>query len=337
MLRPGRGFGSSLVVLALASTPAPEGHTPAGAPLVGLDAREARPAGLRAQRQGAPESEKAGAAEAGAVADSDAFALELARGDERYALRGAGATGARALPGPVEEAIDSYRRALSLRPDSAEARARLLRALFFRATFCGASLDERRRLFQEARGLAEDGVARLEGAVGGTKGEQRRAALRALPGATRLLLWAAIAWGEWAQLQSRLAAARAGAPGRIRDLAEQVIELDPALEEGGGFRVLGRLHDQSPKIPFVTGFVSRGKAVALLRKAYETSPINSVNRFFLADALLRHERRSRPEALRLLETLASSDARPEYRVEDAHYAGLASELLARSRPASAGP
>jgi tetratricopeptide (TPR) repeat protein len=308
MLPPGRGFRSSVVALALASGPAAEGRTPALAALVAPDTPEA-----------------------------EAFASELARGDERYAARAAGAADGRALPGPVEQAIESYRRAVSLQPDSAEARARLLRALFFRATFCGATVDERRRLFQDARGVAEAGVARLESAVAGTQGEPRRAALRAIPGAPRMLLWTAVAWGEWAQLQSRLAAARAGAPGRVRDLAEEVIELDPALEEGGGYRVLGRLHDQSPRIPFVTGFVSRARAVAFLRQAYAVSPINSVNRFFLADALLRHEPRSRPEAIRLLETLASGDARPEYRVEDAHYARLASELLARSRSASALP
>lgn len=259
--------------------------------------------------------------------DEPAFGGALARANQQYLLRAAGAEGAAARTGPVEEAITGYRTALSLRPESNEARWRLLRALFFRASFCGALPDERKTLLEEARRIADEGVARLASAVAGRQGEARLAALREIPAAGELCYWAAVAWGEWALGRSRLAAARAGAPGRIRDLAQTVIDLDPALEEGGGHRLLGRLHDQSPRVPFVSGFVSRAKALAHLRQAYAAFPDNTVNQVFLAEALLRHDPAQREEALRLLERCASVEPRAEYLVEDRHFADLARRLL----------
>jgi hypothetical protein len=255
----------------------------------------------------------------------------LAEADDHYARRAEGARGELALPGPVEAAIAGYRRASSLHPTSTEARFRLLRALFFRATFCGAGGEEKRRLFEEARHIGDDGVTRLEKAAAGRKGVSRVAALRGMPGAGEVYFWAGVAWGEWALLRSRLAAAGAGAPGRIRDVAQTVIDVDPDMEEGGGYRLLGRLHDQSPSVPFLTGWVSHETALVCLRKAYAVAPYNTVNQVFLAEAILRHDPRHREEALTLLARCAAVEPRDEYRVEDAHYAALARGLLAGVR------
>jgi tetratricopeptide (TPR) repeat protein len=227
----------------------------------------------------------------------------------------------------VEEAIADYRRALTLRPDSAEARFRLLRALFFRAKFCGGDAPERRRLSEEAREVANDGLDRLEERTGGKPGPESLSALRAAPGAAELLYWCSVAWGEWALNHNRLSAAGAGAPRRIRDLAQVVIDLDPALEEGGGYRILGRLHDQCPSVPLVSGWVSRQTALDSLRKAYAAFPDNAVNQLFLAEAILRHDPAHREEARAILARLASAPPRQEYRVEQAYYVALAQERL----------
>jgi hypothetical protein len=265
-----------------------------------------------------------------AAEDAD-FAEMLGRADEQYAGRGEGARGMVALPGPVDQAIASYRLALSKRPDSMEARFRLVRAIFFRASFCGSAPELRKRLFEDARQIAEEGVAKLERAASSRKGAARIAAFRDTPGAAEMLFWAGVAWGEWALRCGRLAAARAGAPGRIRDLAQATIDIDPDLEEAGGRRLLGRLHDLCPRVPLVTGFVSRDKGLDNLRKAYAAFPYNSVNQFFLADAILRHESGNHAEARALLTRCAAAEPRPEYRVEDAHYAALARDLLSTLR------
>jgi tetratricopeptide (TPR) repeat protein len=269
-----------------------------------------------------------------AAEEAPAFRAALARGDEHYAGRAEGAQGAVARAGPVDEAITGYRIALSLRPDSTEARYGLVRALFFRANFCGSAPELSKRLFEEARQIGEEGVARLEPAIGDKKGAARVAALRELPGAAEMVFWAGVAWGEWALRSGRVAAARAGAPGKIRDLAQTTIDVDPRLEEAGGHRLLGRLHDLCPRVPLFTGFVSRRKALENLRKAYAAFPGNTVNQFLLADAILRHDERNREEARTLLARCAAEEPRAEYRVEDAHYAALAGALMASLRQAA---
>src|SRR6185503_3340067 len=103
---------------------------------------------------------------------------------------------------------------------------------------------------------------------------------------------------------------------------------DPSFEQGGGERILGRLHDQCPRIPLLTGWISHGKAVAYLRQALARGPENTVNQFFLAEALLNHEPAAQDEARRLLEACARAVPRPEYAVEDAWYVELSQQRLA---------
>jgi hypothetical protein len=155
--------------------------------------------------------------------------------------------------------------------------------------------------------------------------------LRGVPGAAELHFWAAVAWGEWALARGKLAAARQGAGPKIRDLAETVIALDPDLEQGGGYRILGRLHAESPKIPFLTGWVSRRLALENLRRSLERGEGNTVTQLFLAEAILDHAPSRKEEARRLLESCAAAVPRPEYLVEDAHYAELARRRLAELR------
>jgi tetratricopeptide (TPR) repeat protein len=252
----------------------------------------------------------------------------VARGDEHYAHRDQGAAGARADPHRVEQAMLEYRRALALEPGSNGARYRLLRAFFFRATFCGAGPEEQRRLSGEAKRVSEEGLERIRKDVGQATGAVRLAALRKVPDAAPLFFWAAAAWGEWAERHSRMSAASQGAAARVRDLAQSVIDLDPELEEGGGYRILGRLHDVSPRIPLLTGWVSRKAALENLRRANELAPDNTVNQLFLAEAILRHEPSRREEALALLRRLARAAPSADYPVEDAHFSERARQTLA---------
>src|SRR3990172_3412758 len=133
-----------------------------------------------------------------------ASAEALARGDDHYAHRDEGASGAQADPARIERALAEYRRALSLDPDSIEARCRLLRAIFFRATFCGAGEDEQRRLFDEARRIADEGIGRLEKSRRRPSDQAQVAAWKEVRNAAHLYFWAAVSWGEWAQRRSRL-------------------------------------------------------------------------------------------------------------------------------------
>ena len=255
----------------------------------------------------------------------------VALGDAHYGRRAEGAVGARAQPVEVDQAIDSYRSALTADPGSKIARTRLIRAVFFRTSFCDASSNERRRLLREARDVAAEGLRRLDVDLGDAKGSARLDALRRVDHAVDLHFWAAVAWGQWGLAAGKLAAVRQGVAGRVRDLGQVVVDLDPAFEQGGGYRILGRLHDQCPRIPFLTGWVSRERGLQFLRQALALNPANTVDQVFLAEAILAHDSARQAEAIRLLEACARSVPRAEFLVEDAFYIDRARTLLASSR------
>jgi hypothetical protein len=111
--------------------------------------------------------------------------------------------------------------------------------------------------------------------------------------------------------EGMLAAARAGVAGRVRDCAEAVTRLAPALDDAAGDRTLGRLHHKTPSIPLITGWISRKDAVRHLRKAVAVAPTSLVNRLFLAKALRDLDASSRDEAIAIAEGVV--DGTPDSR------------------------
>lgn len=252
----------------------------------------------------------------------------LTQGDAYYARRAEGRTDGVARPEFVDRAIAEYRRALTLDPSSYEARLGLLRAYFFRGGFCPMEEKDQIALFDEAKALAEDTVRRLDVDLARRKGRVELQAAREIASSAEIYMWAAVSWGEWA-VSHKVSAAFQGAPARIRDLASAVIQIDPSTEQGGGLAVLGRLHEECPRILFLTGWISRSEGLRLLRQARATAPLNPANAYFLAEALVGRNPRDTAEARELLEWSAHVAPRPEYLVEDAHYAAQARDLLAR--------
>jgi tetratricopeptide (TPR) repeat protein len=239
----------------------------------------------------------------GADAAMTASRPVLAAADAAWARRDENRAGARASAGRISEAVSKYESAAAA-TDSVEARWKLARALFFQAKFTGRGRDERRALFEEARNAGEEAIGQL----------RRRSASD--PDAAPTYFWTAVAWGEWGQIVPRMKAAKAGTAAKIRDYASTVIAIDPTFEEGGGYRVLGRLHDRAPRIPFVTGWVSRGEAVRNLRLAVRAAPRNFVNRHFLAEALAGGSTAERTEAVRIEKELVADAPSPDHLIED---------------------
>jgi hypothetical protein len=265
------------------------------------------------------------------AAASDDFAGAIAEGDAHYERRAEGAHGGTADPKEADLAIQAYRRALAASPGDLEALARLLRALNFRGAFGGADLARRKTIFDEGRVLGQAAVARLEKGVEGRSPADRIAALRATKGAAAAYYWTAACLGQWALARGTFAAARSGVAGRVRDLSETVIALDPALEEGGGYRVLGRLHHQAPHIPFITGWVSKARGIEYLRQSYARGPANPVTWFFLGDALLDGNASQADEGRGFLRRCVETPPRADYVVESVSYAELARARLASAR------
>ena len=81
-------------------------------------------------------------------------------------------------------------------------------------------------------------------------------------------------------------------------------------------RLLGRLHTLAPKIPLVTGWVDRSKAISHLRRAVALAPEDLYNQVYLADALLQHQPEKSAEAREILRKVLQRKPDPARVVED---------------------
>ena len=247
----------------------------------------------------------------------------VAEGDRWYARRQEGRSGAVASAGPINQAIASYDKATQ-DPGFIEARWKLVRALYFKGAYTGLDEDSRKAVFQKAKRVAEDAIAIMNQTLEekGVKGlldltpELLAGKLKDRSDAAPVYFWSAVAWGEWALSTGKLEAARTGAAEKIRDYSLTVIGVDPEFEEGGGYRILGRLNDQAPWIPFITGWVSRDDAVKYLRFAMQVNGRNLVNRQFLAEALHGGNDKEQAEAIALEEGILKDAPSPQHLVEE---------------------
>lgn len=247
----------------------------------------------------------------------------VSEADAHYARRQEGRAGALANPREIALAIAGYDRAAQA-PDSAEARWKLARALYFQAAYTGQDADGQRAIYEKARNAGEEAIRILErrakgkgvASFEGKSPADVAAAVLSDHDALPTFFWSAVSWGQWALVSGKLKAARTGAAEKIRDDASTVIALDPDFEEGGGYRILGRLHHQAPKIPFLTSWVSREKALENLRRAVAINERNFVNRHFLAEALAEGTVAERAEAIRMEESLVADAPSPGHLVED---------------------
>jgi len=247
----------------------------------------------------------------------------VAEGDRFYGRRQEGRVGLKASVAPINQSISFYDRA-SEAPDLLDARWKLVRALYFKGLYTGLDPDQRKAVFVKARRVSEDAIGILNRSLEqkGIKGlidltpELLAGSLSDRTDAAPTYFWAAAAWGQWALSTGKVEAAKTGAADTIRDYALTVIALDPKFEEGGGYRILGRLNDEAPWIPFLTGWVSRDEALRALRLAVQVDPKAIANRHYLAMALWKGDAKEKAEALALEEGVVSESPSPVHLIED---------------------
>jgi hypothetical protein len=229
-------------------------------------------------------------------------------GDLHYGRRQEGRVAARANDREISMAIASYDTAARA-PDSAEAHWKLARALYFKAAYTGMDEDSQKAIYEKAKRAGDDAIEIV----------QRRAKssdMSSDPDAAPSFYWASVAWGQWALLAGKIESVKTGVADKIRTYAITVIAIDPAFEEGGGYRILGRLHDQVPWIPFFTGWASRDEAVKNLRLAVGENGENFINRLFLAEALASGSSSEMSEAISLVQKIIADGPSPTHLVED---------------------
>ena len=316
------GVGRALSLAALVLVLATHGLTAAQATEMGNPAATAEVAAVA----------KALAVAAAAVpgkATSPSAADEAWREAEAlFARRAEGAHGAVADPAMADAAVAAYRRAWAQSPGDLVRLGGLLHALYFRGTYCGDVGETKEALFDEGRRLGQAATNALEKPLVEMPDADRLASLRRVPGTASVFYWSMANWGEWALIAGTFSAATSGVGGMMRHHATTVAALDPYLDGAGAFRALGRLHHQSPRIPFLTGWVSKTEAIEHLRHSMALDPECRTAWVYLAEAILDYEPEHREEALALLRRAVTEAPRPEYVVEDARSSDLARAILA---------
>jgi tetratricopeptide (TPR) repeat protein len=260
----------------------------------------------------------------------------IAAGDAAWARRVEGRQGDRAQPGPVNEAVAAYERAVKEQPDRLEGSWKLLRALHYKGDFATPGKEGKQQAFARGKEVAEAALDRLAKMAAGSREKldamppvQAAKAVSAVPEARPLFLWAAVHWGLWGDVFGRMAAARQGVGDKVRRYSEILVALDERYEDAAGHRILGRLHTLAPKVPLVTGWVDREKAVSELRKAVALGPDNWDNPLFLAEALLEYQPAKAAEAREILRRLLARRPTPELAVEQERTLVNAKALLAK--------
>jgi len=264
---------------------------------------------------------------------ADPALSEVAVGDEAWSRRAEGHQGARAAAEPIAKAIAALTTALEAEPDNLDARWKLLRALYFQGEFVLDDKDARLDLFEKGREIADTGRLQIERTYGlpedslEMKPQDVAKAIGEDSLAAEIYFWSSTHWGLWGRYRGKIAAARQGVATKIRKFAEIVILLDETIENGGGHRVLGRLNAEAPKIPLVTGWISRDRAISELRRALEIAPKDLLTKFFLAEALLEFRPEKEQEALDILHAIVESDPDPNWLVEETKTIADARALL----------
>jgi hypothetical protein len=247
----------------------------------------------------------------------------IREGDVHYSRRQDKRVGAIADKGEIAAAVRAYDTA-SEAADSVEARWKLIRSLVFQAQYTDLDAQGRLAVLEKARRVSENAVGLLEGRVKRAEGKEFAGltpaeiaeTLRKDTDAPPTFYWGAVAWGQWALARGKEEATKLGAADKIRNNATILVALDPRFEEGGGYRVLGRLHDQAPRMVAQTDWISREEALRNLRLAIQTDAGNFANRLFLAEALASGSPAERAEAVRLAKELAADAPSPSRLIEE---------------------
>jgi tetratricopeptide (TPR) repeat protein len=251
-------------------------------------------------------------------------------GDAWYARRHEGMQNGIAPKAAIEKAVQAYTVELKTDPSSLMKRAALMEALYFMGRYTGASVAEQKTICGKGKAIGETGKAQIfqqTGLKNFDKPESAAAKLKDTPGATAFFFWDGALIGQWALAYGKMAAAREGAARAILDSGTITLLLDEKAEDAGGHRVVGRLHHQTPSIPFITGWASNKEAMKHLARAVELGPANPMNYWFYGDVLMDEGRKA--EAKAVLEKGAALPPRPEKLTEDTDSIANIRNLLAK--------
>ena len=254
----------------------------------------------------------------------------ITQGDSLYAGRHEGHTRGLASSRPIDQAITIYRNAIEIDPNSIEAKWKFLRANYFKGAMSDLGIKPRQEIFDEGRQVGEVALQVLGKKVGkdnlwNVPVAEQVSLFKGNKDVAPLYFWLGVNWGEWSEAFGKLNAVMKGAAGKIKTLGEVSLAINPSYEEGGPYRLLGRLHHQTPRVPIFTGWASNEEARKYLEKAIKVGPYNKINHFFLGELLL--DLGEKPAAKRQMGFVLDKPIRKKFKVEEAEWQKKAKKNL----------
>ena len=206
----------------------------------------------------------------------------------------------------IDKAIGAFEQAIAEDIEPQKSAEYLLRAYYFKGMFTGLAEDAQKEIYDKGRDLGEKMAKKY-------------------PDSVPIKFWYAANLGRWAKVFGFVNAATNGIAGKVRQLAKQIIKLDPAYQGGGGYRILAQVNFYSPNIPLLMGWPSDKKALNLIEKALEIAPDHPTNRMLYAQLLLDFDRDE--EAKKELQGILDLKPRPDYLIEDRYVQHRSRQLL----------
>jgi len=257
----------------------------------------------------------------------------MIKGEEAWSKRATNYENGIVDPTYVQAAIDAFEAEITENPNNIKAHAKLMEAYYFKGDFVAKDVATKKEIYDRGLVISRKAFGKLTQGKDSDDMKPKELAdlIKDNPDAASVCFWTSVMWGLWGDNFGTFQAAKKGVAGKIRNYAEATNILDETGYDAGGYRMLGRLHTLAPKIPFFTGWINRDKAIKFLEKANSISTKEPLNRFYLAEALLKFENKRKAEALKILEELAGMEASDLNKVEDSSAIMKAKNLLMESK------
>lgn len=256
------------------------------------------------------------------------------RGDRAFARRADGFAESGVPNATVAAtAVAAYEEALAAEPENLQLRLKLMDAIYFQGYFVIGEKERQREIYERLVELATRALDLAAAPAGGREEladrspKERAELLREVPEGAAVYYWLTASWGLWGMTHNPFSAVRKGVASKVRDYAQMITLLDEGYENAAGLRMLGRLHTDAPRVPFITGWVDRQEGLELLRRAVEVSRRDPRNLLFLAEGILEYDEERRGEALELLRELAAREPDADEVVEQSESLEQARRLL----------
>jgi hypothetical protein len=250
--------------------------------------------------------------------------------DNLFDRRAEGSTSRRALIDPANNSLKAYNHAITIYPDTISLHWKRLRAFHFLIEFADLTDSSQTELIDSAKSAADSAMLKIEAVCFKNPRSSKKNTINTLnclsSDVASTYFWSAICIGIWSRSQEGLAT-KLKSTKRIFNYAEQALAIDPTVDRGGSQRLLSVLHGTIPKVPFITGFIDKQKALTLVDDALALYPNHPGNRLLKATAMMNHAYLQSDSSQIILKSILSETPHGPWRVEWHKVLAMANKLL----------